>query len=134
MRGESKFLSQVLKLPKRFVSYYFSCFISYSFLWELYVLTKTDFPVSRHIWGFLCTLLKFLCCQEYRLYSIFSQRKLFHLKTTKMSKLLKDSFNKGNRWIFLFNTITVIYISCISYNILPLRWLYLCMTDIFIFL
>ena len=45
-RGESKLLSEVLKLPKKFFSHYFSCFIAYSFLWEPYVLTKTEYKMS----------------------------------------------------------------------------------------
>lgn len=84
MRGESKFLSEVLKLPKKFFSHYFSCFITYSFLWEPCFNQNKLFSVSRYIWDFVCShFFKFLCSQEYLLYSVFSQRKLFHLQTAK---------------------------------------------------
>ena len=90
MRGESKFLSEVLKLPNKFFSHYFSCFITYSFLWEQYVLIKTDYCLSPGTFGILYLLISCftvrLCMISLSLThnsSAFSTKTLFFVMTLK---------------------------------------------------
>ena len=121
MRGESKFLSEVPKLPKKFFSHYFSCFIAYSFLWEPYVLTKTDYSLCPGTFGILYVLISLSSSvPKNTYYTQYSLKGNFSIyKPLKISYLLKGFFKKKNRQLFLFSPLRVVYISCTCYIIQP---------------
>lgn len=90
----SKFLSEVLKLPKKFFSHYFSCFITYSFLWKPYVLTKTDYSLCPGTFRILYVLISLSSSVPkntyYTQYSLKGNLPIY--KPLKISHLLKGFF------------------------------------------